>query len=119
MDAALLEWCRRLVACRRGNAEGTRRIAELCASEMLAPAGIAARLVASTREGREQVNLLAAIRVHAAPLKPLVLNTPLDTGPPGAPQLWTACAGDPFNALVDGDRIYGLGTADTKLDFVD
>jgi acetylornithine deacetylase/succinyl-diaminopimelate desuccinylase-like protein len=118
MDAALLEWCRRLVACRSVTAEGTRRIAELCASEMLAPAGIAARLVASTREGGEQVNLVAAIRGRDSSLKPLVLNTHLDTVPPGAPQLWTACAGDPFNAVVDGDRIYGLGTADTKLDFV-
>jgi acetylornithine deacetylase/succinyl-diaminopimelate desuccinylase-like protein len=118
MDAALLEWCRRLVACRSVTAEGTRRIAELCASEMLAPAGIAARLVASAREGGEQVNLVAAIRGRDSSLKPLVLNTHLDTVPPGAPQLWTACAGDPFNAVVDGDRIYGLGTADTKLDFV-
>ncbi len=117
MDAALLEWCRRLIACRSVSAEGTRRIAELCASELLAPAGIAARLVRSTREGGEQVNLVAAIHGRDSALKPLVLNTHLDTVPPGAPQLWTACGGDPFNARVEGDRIYGLGAADTKLDF--
>jgi acetylornithine deacetylase/succinyl-diaminopimelate desuccinylase-like protein len=117
MDAALLEWCRRLIACRSVTAEGTRRIAELCASELLAPAGIAARLVPSTREGGEQVNLVAAIHGRDSSLKPLVLNTHLDTVPPGAPQLWTACGGDPFNARVEGDRIYGLGAADTKLDF--
>ena len=46
-----------------------------------------------------------------------MLNTHLDTVPPGAPELWTACGGDPFTARVDGDRIYGLGAADTKLDF--
>ena len=118
MDPALLEWCRRLVACRSVTAEGTRQIAQLCASEMLAPAGIAARLIPSTREGAEQVNLVAAIRGRDSSLKPVVLNTHLDTVPPGTPELWTACGGDPFAARVDGDRIYGLGAADTKLDFV-
>ena len=118
MDPALLEWCRRLVACRSVTGEGTRRIAQLCASEMLAPAGIAARLIPSTREGAEQVNLVAAIRGRDSLLKPVVLNTHLDTVPPGTPELWTACGGDPFAARVDGDRIYGLGAADTKLDFV-
>ncbi len=47
-----------------------------------------------------------------------MLNTHLDTVPPGAPELWTACGGDPFAARVDGDHVYGLGAADTKLDFV-
>lgn len=103
MDTALLECCRRLIACRSITAEGTRRIAELCASEMLAPAGIAARLIPSTYEDGEQVNLVAAIRGRDSSLKPVVLNTHLDTVPPGAPQLWTACDGDPFVARVDGD----------------
>jgi len=116
MDAALLDWCRRLIGCRSVTAEGTREIAALCASAMLAPAGIAARLIPSAREGGEQVNLVAAIRGRDSSLRPIMLNTHLDTVPPGAPDLWTACDGDPFTAHVDGDRIYGLGAADTKLD---
>ena len=117
MDAALLEWCRRLIGCRSVTSEGTRQIADLCASELLAPAGITARLIPSPHEGAEQVNLLAAICGRDSSLRPLVLNTHLDTVPPGALELWTACAGDPFSARIDRDRIYGLGAADTKLDF--
>lgn len=117
MDAALLEWCRRLIGCRSVTNDGTRHIATLCATELLAPAGIAARLIPSPHEGAEQVNLLAAIRGRDPSLRPLVLNTHLDTVPAGAPELWTACAGDPFSARIDGDRIHGLGAADTKLDF--
>src|ERR1700746_3658695 len=83
MDPALLEWCRRLIACRSITAEGTRQIAELCASEMLAPAGSAARLIPSTREGAEQVNLIAAVRGRESSLRPIVLNTHFDTVPPG------------------------------------
>jgi acetylornithine deacetylase/succinyl-diaminopimelate desuccinylase-like protein len=116
MDAALLDWCRRLIACRSVTHEGTRQIAALCAAEMLAPAGITARLIPSAREGGEQVNLVAAIRGHDPSQRPIVLNTHLDTVPPGAPELWTACGGDPFSARIDGDRVYGLGAADTKLD---
>src|SRR6202007_924743 len=71
----------------------------------------------SAREGAQQVNLAASIRGREASLRPIVFNTHLDTVPPGAPELWTACGGDPFTARADSDRIYGLGAADTKLDF--
>lgn len=114
----LIEWCRRLIACRSLTSEGTRAIAQLCANELLAPAGIKARLIPSAAEGEAQVNLVAAVKGRDSALAPLVLNTHLDTVPPGDNALWTECAGDPFNATITGDRIYGLGAADTKLDFV-
>jgi acetylornithine deacetylase/succinyl-diaminopimelate desuccinylase-like protein len=117
MDASLFEWCRRLIALRSVTDEGTRAIAETCAAEMLAPAGISARIIPSAGEGDGQVNLLATVRGRDGSLAPLVLNTHLDTVPPGSSEQWTACAGDPFNACVEDGRIYGLGAADTKLDF--
>ncbi len=92
-------------------------MAEFCAWEILAPAGIVARLVPSRREGQSQVNLLAFVEGRERGLAPLVLNTHLDTVPPGDLALWTECGGDPFSATVKGERIYGLGAADTKLDF--
>ncbi len=118
MDSALLEWCKRLIATPSISIEGTRRIAELCARELLAPAGIGARLFASKLDGEEQVNLLAVVPGSDSAATPLVLNTHLDTVPPGDRSLWTECGGDPFAATIVGDRIYGLGAADTKLDFV-
>lgn len=118
MNPTLLSWCKRIVACRSVTGEGTRAIAEMCVRDLLTPRGINARLIPSANEGAQQVNLLAMIkgRDHAA--APLVLNTHLDTVPPGDAAAWTQCAGDPFNATVCADRIYGLGTADTKLDFI-
>jgi acetylornithine deacetylase/succinyl-diaminopimelate desuccinylase-like protein len=117
MDLALLALCKRLIATRSVSAEGTRAIAGLCANEILAPAGIAARLIPSPNEGAEQVNLVALIEGRDRSLAPIVLNTHLDTVPPGDLAMWSTCAGNPFEARVDGDRIYGLGAADTKLDF--
>jgi acetylornithine deacetylase/succinyl-diaminopimelate desuccinylase-like protein len=118
MDPGLLALCKRLIATRSVSAEGTRHIAELCANEILAPAGITARLISSVKDVAEQVNLVAFIEGRERTAAPIVLNTHLDTVPPGDPALWTACDGNPFEACVDGDRIYGLGAADTKLDFV-
>ena len=118
MEQSILAWCRRLIGCRSVTGEGTRAIAELCAAELLAPRGISARLIPSSREGTEQVNLIAIVKGRDSALAPLVLNTHLDTVPPGDLALWTECAGDPFTAVIAGERIYGLGAADTKLDFL-
>jgi acetylornithine deacetylase/succinyl-diaminopimelate desuccinylase-like protein len=98
--------------------EGTRTIAEMCAREFLAPLGIEARLIPSITEGKEQVNLLATIKGSDRTATPIVLNTHLDTVPPGDPANWTECARNPFAATIRDDRIFGLGTADTKLDFL-
>jgi acetylornithine deacetylase/succinyl-diaminopimelate desuccinylase-like protein len=117
VEAKLLDWCQRLIATPSITTQGTRAIAELCAAHLLAPSGITARLVPSTVHGEDHVNLMAVIRGRDPQAIPLVFNTHLDTVPPGDPALWTACAGQPTAPHLEGDRIYGLGTADTKLDF--
>src|SRR5579883_889496 len=117
VEARLLQWCKELIACPSVTTEGTRAIAEFCAAGMLAPSGIDARLIPSAAHGERNVNLIAEIAGRERALTPLVFNTHLDTVPPGDPALWTACAGDPMHPHIDGDRIYGLGSADTKLDF--
>ncbi len=50
--------------------------------------------------------------------KGLLLNTHLDTVSPGLPENWTSTGGDPFNATVRDGKIFGLGSADVKLDFL-
>lgn len=115
--SALLEWSKKLIACPSVTDHGTRAIAELCARELLGPAGITAQLLPSARHGNEQVNLVAAVHGTRADAPPLVLSTHLDTVAAGDPELWTACGGDPFRPSLGRGRIYGLGAADTKLDF--
>jgi succinyl-diaminopimelate desuccinylase len=118
VDPAVTALCKHLIAVPSVTGEGTLRIAEFCATEILAPRGIEARLIASPQEGAEQVNLVAFVAGADRSATPIVLNTHLDTVPPGDPAQWTECAGKPFEASISGDRIYGLGAADTKLDFV-
>jgi acetylornithine deacetylase/succinyl-diaminopimelate desuccinylase-like protein len=118
MERQVLSWCKRLIGLRSVTREGTRNIAEICVGEMLAPLGVEARLIPSTQHGSAQVNLIATIKGRDSDATPLVLNTHLDTVPPGDSASWTECNGDPFSATIRDDRIYGLGAADTKLDFV-
>jgi succinyl-diaminopimelate desuccinylase len=117
VEAKLLEWCRRLISFSSVTTAGTRGIAAFCAAEMLAPAGIDARLVPSSTHGEENVSLIATVPGRDPAAAPLVFNTHLDTVPPGDTTLWTACGGEPTRPQIEGDRIYGLGAADTKLDF--
>ena len=48
----------------------------------------------------------------------MVFNTHLDTVSAGNPDHWNKTGGDPFKATLSRGRIYGLGTADVKLDFL-
>jgi acetylornithine deacetylase/succinyl-diaminopimelate desuccinylase-like protein len=50
--------------------------------------------------------------------KGLLLCTHLDTVGPGIPENWTESGGDPFAGAVKDGKIYGLGSADAKLDLL-
>lgn len=118
MDAKVFEWCRRLLACRSVTSEGTREIMQMCARDLFQPHGLKPLLIPSQVEGPSQVNLVCIVRGSEHDLAPLILNTHLDTVPPGDAASWTECPGGPFVPTLKGERIYGLGAADTKLDFV-
>jgi len=118
MDTQLLEWCQRLLACPSVSGDGTCQIMQLCAHQLLRPHGLEAHLLPSQSGGASQVNLFCIVRGREHDCPPLVLNTHLDTVPPGDPGSWTECPNGPFVPTFKGECIYGLGAADTKLDFV-
>ncbi len=70
------------------------------------------------KEGNQTFTNLVAF--SHAPDSPdlLVFNTHLDTVSPGADEAWTKTGGDPFRLTRVRDRLYGLGSADVKLDFL-
>jgi len=79
--------------------------------------GLHTSLLEEQRDGVPQFDLVAE-RTGSSDRPPLLLNTHLDTVPPGDTALWTACGGDPFALTEHEGHLYGLGTADVKLDFV-
>lgn len=121
MSFDLLEESKRLIGIRSDPVGGTRVIAEYLAP-FCQKLGLNITFQSSTNgSAAREVNLIA----HTLPpgsrdLCPggLLLVTHLDTVPAGNRFLWSETGGDPFQAVVQGDRLYGLGSADTKLDFL-
>ena len=109
------------MATRSVSADGNCAIATL-ACELIREIGLEPRLQTRKIDGAPHYNVIADL---APPQRPgseadqgLLLLTHLDTVPPGNPEAWTATGQDPFRPTRDGDRLYGLGSADAKLDFL-
>lgn len=115
MGFDFLEEARQVIGIISVSEHGTSDLANHLAG-LIEKTDLDVRLEAAPLRGVRQVNLIAEKGTSGR--DDLLLNTHLDTVPPGDPSAWTACGGDPFHAVVDGDRIYGLGSADTKLDFL-
>src|SRR5690606_33478668 len=72
----------------------------------------------AVQEGAETfINLIAH---NSRPTDPqlLLFNTHLDTVSAGDPRQWTKTGNDPLKATWVKDRVYGLGSADVKIDFL-
>lgn len=67
-------------------------------------------------EGSQRFINLVAFSHNSSPL--VAFNTHLDTVSAGNPTSWTKTGGDPFRATISKSRVYGLGAADVKLDFL-
>jgi acetylornithine deacetylase/succinyl-diaminopimelate desuccinylase-like protein len=110
----LIDLACRLIETPSVTTGGTRALAERLGREVLAPTDLVWRL--EPGDEPEQVNLIAVKGLGPTP--PILLNSHLDTVPPGDASLWTACEGDPFRPALRGGDLYGLGAADAKLDWL-
>lgn len=116
MALDLLAIARRLIATDSRSSVTDRPVVDVLVP-VCAAAGLQTSLQEEHRDGVAQFDLLAT-RPGASDLAPLLLNTHLDTVPPGDPALWTECEGRPLSLTQRNGLLYGLGTADVKLDFV-
>jgi len=119
-----LEEARRMIRINSVSATGNEELANYAAS-LLQDRGLKTQLqqVMHSLEhvSKRQFNVIGILGdplVDKKTRKGLLLNTHLDTVSPGLPENWTETAGDPFAATVKDGKIYGLGAADVKLDFL-
>jgi acetylornithine deacetylase/succinyl-diaminopimelate desuccinylase-like protein len=113
----LLDWAERFIATPSVSRDGNLEIAER-AVELLASIGLAARVDDAELDGVRHRNVIADLGPEPGSTEGVLLVTHLDTVPPGERAAWTATDGDPFRPTRDGDRLYGLGSADAKVDLV-
>jgi len=114
--ADVVAWAERFVATPSESRLGNAAIAPV-AAELLAALGLPCRIDAAEIGGVRHHAVTCEVGPEGA-ADGLLLVTHLDTVPPGDAAAWSATGGDPFRATRDGDRLYGLGSADAKVDFV-
>ncbi len=87
------------------------------AKELCEGAGLHVELQEGHAGDLLEMNLVARYSKEK-PSAEFLLQTHLDTVDPGPYSLWTKTGANPFNASIYQDEIFGLGTADVKLDFL-
>jgi acetylornithine deacetylase/succinyl-diaminopimelate desuccinylase-like protein len=120
----LLEDARRLIRINSVSSNGNEELSNVVMS-MMQERGLKAhtQLVTHSIEdvSKRQFNVIGILGdtlVDRKIRKGLLLNTHLDTVGPGLLENWTETGGDPFAATVKDGKIYGLGSADVKIDFL-
>lgn len=119
-----LEEAKRLIRINSISAKGNEEVANYVAS-LMQDRGLKTQIQHVTHSHEElskrQFNVIGIL---GDPLsdrkirKGLLLNTHLDTVSPGIVENWTETGNDPFSAVVKDGKIFGLGSADVKLDFL-
>lgn len=95
---------------------GNREVAEF-AAELCSQKGLHVELQKDFIGDAEHINVIARPQ-ETRPSLEFLLQTHLDTNEPGPFSLWTATGCNPFDATIMDGKIYGLGAADVKLDFL-
>jgi len=113
--ADLVDWAERFIATPSESRLGNAAIADV-AAELLRGLGLAWDVEAVSSGGVTHHAVVCEAGPAGAAASTLLV-THLDTVPPGDSAAWTATGGDPFKPVRDGDRLFGLGSADAKVDF--
>jgi acetylornithine deacetylase/succinyl-diaminopimelate desuccinylase-like protein len=120
----LLEDARKLIRINSVSANGNEELSNVVMS-MMQERGLKSQtqLVTHSIEdvSKRQFNVIGILGdtlVDRKIRKGLLLNTHLDTVGPGLLENWTETGGDPFAATVKDGKIFGLGSADVKIDFL-
>lgn len=112
-----IEVCRKLISIDTSPGSSTLEMAHYLAS-LSREIGLEAEVIEEIHNGVKQANII----VRDQPLQPgqaeFLLQTHLDTVDPDNFSLWKKNDFNPFEAVIEDGKIFGLGAADVKLDFL-
>jgi len=111
-----IEACRKLISIDSTPTHGNKEVAEF-AAELCRAKGLHVEVQSDFIGDTEHANVIARPLDTRPPLE-FLLQTHLDTVDPGPFPLWTQTECNPFDATIIDGKIYGLGAADVKLDFL-
>lgn len=113
---SFIECCRQLIALDTSPSGDCRSSVDYLA-QLGKELGFQPEVQVESLNGQEQANVILRPLAKSAS-DYLMLQTHLDTVDPGVYSLWTKTGANPFNASIYEKNIFGLGVADTKLDFL-
>jgi succinyl-diaminopimelate desuccinylase len=111
-----IDLCKKIIFIDSTPSGGTEDVTRF-ASDLCAGGGMDVTLQEGFLAGKKQFNIIARPK-HSFKKHEVVFQTHLDTVEPGPKAAWTETENNPFQATVKNGNIYGLGTADVKLDFL-
>lgn len=111
-----IEACRKFISIDSTPAHGNKELA-LFAAELCRKSGLYLDLQEDFIGDIESLNVIARPQGDRPPQE-FLMQTHLDTVDPGPFALWTETGCNPFDATIIDGKIYGLGSADVKLDFL-
>ncbi len=112
-----IEACRKFISIDSSPSHGTKVLAEF-AAELCRSRGLQVELQTEFHGDLEQANIIARPVMAERPSLEFMMQTHLDTVDPGPFGLWTETGHNPFDAHIIDGKIYGLGAADVKLDYL-
>ncbi len=113
-----IESCRQLIAIDSTPAHGNKELARWAAA-FCRQRGLVVEEQIEVVGDLEQINIIARpASLTERPGAEFLLQTHLDTADPGPFALWTETGSNPYDAHIIDGKIYGLGAADVKLDFL-
>jgi len=115
----LIDLCRELIAADSTTSAGTQEIAKVVCllSQKL---GLYSELQEEVIEGRSEYNVMVSPIpfdcLHTSKLETFLFLNHLDCSHPGPLALWTKHSGNPFDLIIEDNKLHGLGIAENKAD---
>lgn len=115
--AELIENCRKLISLDSSPGSSTVEVVDYLA-HLAREAGLDVEVMQEVQNGISHANILVRTKPFHPGDNEFLLQTHLDTIDPGNFALWKKNGFNPFDASISDGKIYGLGAADVKLDFI-
>lgn len=114
---SLVEVCRKLISIDSCPTSSTVELVEYLA-QLAEQAGLQVEVMQEVQNGITQANIIVRTPDHKVGDREFLLQTHLDTVDPGNFALWKKNDFNPYDAVIEDGKIYGLGAAEVKLDFI-
>lgn len=115
--AEFIEVARKLISFDTTPAGNTVEMVQYL-NEVAAKFGLMVEVLSEPSQGTLQSNIIVRPKPAYPGEKNFILQAHLDTADPGSYALWKKNGFNPFDASIEEGRIYGVGAAEVKLDFL-